>query len=44
MTRCTVREPLQKVNETLVRALSAVNMSSLSNDGAGLVQIEGGLP
>ena len=43
MTRCTVREPLQKVNETLVKALSAVTMSSLSSEGTGLVQIEGGL-
>ena len=42
MTRCTVREPLQKVNETLVKALSAVTMSSLAKD-ANLVQIEGGL-
>ena len=43
MTSCTIREPLQRVNETLVRALSAVSMSSLSNDGPSLVQIEGGL-
>ena len=43
MTRCTVREPLQRVNETLVKALSAVSMSSLSAEAAGLVQIEGGL-
>jgi Rrf2 family protein len=44
MTRCTVREPLQKVNETLVNALSAVTISSLSGDGTGLVQLEGSLP
>ena len=43
MTRCTVREPLQKVNETLVKALSAVTISSLSTEAPGLVQIEGGL-
>ena len=42
MTRCTVREPLQKVNETLVKALSAVTMSSLAKDAATLIQIEGG--
>jgi len=40
MTRCTVREPLQKVNETLVKALSAVSISSLSSGAdVGLVQI-----
>ena len=43
MTRCTVREPLQRVNETLVKALSAVTISSLRGEGAGLVQIAGGL-
>ena len=42
MTRCTVREPLKKVNETLVKALSAVTISSLSSDAPVLVQIEGG--
>ena len=41
MTRCTVREPLQRVNETLVKALSAVTISSLAGDNTGLVQIEG---
>ena len=44
MTRCTVREPLQRVNETLVKALSAVMISSLASDPASLVQIEGALP
>jgi Rrf2 family protein len=44
MTRCTVREPLQKVNETLVKALSAVTISQLASDSDGLVQIEGGQP
>ena len=43
MTRCTVREPLQQVNETLVKALSAVTISSLAAEGTGLVQL-GGLP
>jgi hypothetical protein len=43
MTRCTVRGPLQKVNETLVNALSAVTISSLSSKGTPLVQLEGGL-
>lgn len=41
MTHCTVREPLKKVNETLVKALSAVTISSLSTDATVLVQIEG---
>ena len=41
MTRCTVREPLKKVNETLVKALSAVTISSLSGETSPLVQIEG---
>jgi len=40
MTRCTVREPLQRVNETLVEALSAVKISSLSTGREdGLVRI-----
>ncbi|MBZ5561222.1 MAG: Rrf2 family transcriptional regulator [Acidobacteriia bacterium] len=41
MVRCTVREPLQKVNETLVRALSEVTIASLSGERAPLIQIEG---
>jgi Rrf2 family protein len=41
MTHCTVREPLQKVNETLVKALSAVSMASLSDEGEAFVQIGG---
>jgi Rrf2 family protein len=41
MTHCTVREPLQKVNETLVKALSAVSMASLSDEGETFVQIGG---
>jgi Rrf2 family protein len=39
MLRCTVREPLHKVNETLVKALSAVTIASLSGESSGLVQI-----
>jgi Rrf2 family protein len=41
MTHCTVREPLQKVNDTLVKALSAVSMASLSDEGETFVQIGG---
>ena len=41
MTHCTVREPLQKVNDTLVKALSAVSMASLSDEGKIFVQIGG---
>jgi Rrf2 family protein len=43
MTRCTVRQPLQQVNDTLVKALSAVTISGLTRGDAGLVQL-GGLP
>lgn len=42
MNRCTVREPLKKVNDTLVKALSEVTILSLSTEPAGLVKIEGG--
>jgi Rrf2 family protein len=41
MIRCTVREPLQRVNETLVKALSEVTIASLSGERGSLVQIEG---
>ena len=41
MLKCTVREPLRHVNETLVKALSAVTISSLRTDQSGLVQIGG---
>ena len=41
MTRCTVRAPLQQVNETLVKALSAVTISSLAGEDEGLVQLGG---
>ncbi len=39
MTRCTVREPLRKVNDAIVKALSEVTVSSLIGDTASLVQI-----
>jgi Rrf2 family protein len=41
MLRCTVREPLHRVNETLVRALNAVTIASLSGEPASFVQIGG---
>lgn len=41
MLRCTVREPLNRVNETLVKALSAVTIASLSGEPPALVQIGG---
>jgi Rrf2 family protein len=41
MMKCTVREPLRHVNETLVKALSAVTISSLGAGQSGLVQIGG---
>ena len=46
MTRCTVREPLRKVNDAIVKALSDVTVSSLMSDNSSLVQIrvEGGAP
>jgi Rrf2 family protein len=43
MLRCTVREPLHRVNETLVKALSAVTIASLRGEPAGLVQIGGAI-
>lgn len=36
---CTVREPLNKVNEVIAKALSSVTMASLGEEGQGLVQI-----
>jgi len=39
MTRCTVREPLRKVNDAIVKALSDVTVSSLIGDNSSLVQI-----
>ncbi len=39
--RCTVREPLSKVNDVLMKALSSVTISSLGGDAPGLVQFGG---
>jgi Rrf2 family protein len=41
MTTCTVREPLRKVNDTLVQALSAVTISALASERPDLVRIQG---
>jgi Rrf2 family protein len=40
-SKCVVREPLRHVNESIVRALSAVSISSLNEDRPGLVQLQG---
>jgi len=40
MTRCTVREPLRKVNEAIARALSEVTVWSLIGEPRNLVQIQ----
>jgi Rrf2 family protein len=40
-SRCVVREPLRQVNESIVKALSAVSISSLNEDRPGLIQMEG---
>lgn len=37
--KCTVREPLHKVNDSIIRALSSVTISSLGDDQAALVQL-----
>jgi len=39
LTTCTVREPLRRVNDAIVKALSDVTVSSLIDDNAGLVHI-----
>jgi len=39
ITRCTVREPLRKVNEAIVKALSEVTVSSLRGEVPSLVQL-----
>ena len=41
MTRCTVREPLRKVNDAIAKALREVTVSSLVGEPGKLVQIEG---
>lgn len=43
MLKCTVREPLHQVNETIVQALRALTISSLTADRSQLVQIGGAL-
>ncbi len=40
ITRCTVREPLRKVNEAIVKALSEVTVLSLTGEAPPLVQIQ----
>jgi Rrf2 family protein len=40
-SRCVVREPLRQVSESIVKALSAVSISSLNADRPGLIQMEG---
>jgi Rrf2 family protein len=37
--KCTVREPLHKVNDSIIRALSSVTISSLGDDQPGLVRL-----
>jgi Rrf2 family protein len=40
MTRCTVREPLRKVNDAIARALREVTVSSLIGEPPSLIQIQ----
>ena len=40
MTRCTVREPLRKVNDVIAQALREVTVSSLIGEPPSLVQIQ----
>ena len=40
-SKCVVREPLRQVNESIVKALSAVSISSLKEEPPGLVQLQG---
>ena len=39
--KCTVREPLHKVNDSIIRALSSVTISSLGEEPVGFVQLGG---
>ncbi len=39
--KCTVREPLHKVNDMIVKALSAVTIASLGDEPSGSVRPEG---
>ena len=40
-TRCNVREPLRKVNERVINALSEVTLSGMNDTPPGLVGIQG---
>jgi Rrf2 family protein len=40
MTRCTVREPLRKVNDAIAQALREVTVSSLIGEPPSLVRIQ----
>ena len=40
MTRCTVREPLRRVNDAIAKALREVTLSSLIVDSPSFVQIQ----
>jgi Rrf2 family protein len=40
MTRCTVREPLRKVNEAIAKALREVTVSSLIGEPPDFIQIQ----
>lgn len=40
MTRCTVREPLRKVNDAIAQALREVTVASLIVEAPGLIQIQ----
>jgi len=42
MTRCTVREPLRKVNEAIANALREVTVTSLIGEPPDFVQIRAG--
>jgi len=40
MTKCTVREPLRKVNDAIVTALRQLTLASLAIEPQGLIQIK----
>jgi DNA-binding IscR family transcriptional regulator len=40
MTRCTVREPLRKVNDAIAKALREVTVSSLIGEPPSFIQIQ----
>jgi Rrf2 family protein len=40
MTRCTVREPLRKVNDAIAKALREVTVSSLIGEPPSIIQIQ----